>query len=431
MKYIITSAQFNAGVNRNFLQNIKLFAKQHGVEHIIVIPMAGRYKDDDRLSPLLNEFELTDKLKLNNNLQVYDTKILPQQIDPFRGMNSKLSRDYSYILPSPKIRYVSIPNTSKYPRALVSTGAITKPAYKLHTAHGRKAQSEHQYGFVYVEIFNKTYFNVQQIEATQKGDFHYLTERYHTGKMSYSQPEALILGDWHTGDTCPKVRKETILMIDELKPARVIFHDLFNGASINHHAHGDLIEELRLIKDKRVGLEQEAKMVFNELKFFGEKFPNVEFFVVLSNHDQFLDRYIRSKVFVDDPENFLFTCSIIPKIIDTKNIPLKEMLSLIGNVPLNVRFFQEDESYRVRGIELAHHGHRGVNGSKGSPKSYSNNNLKMITGHTHSPALLANGMVVGTSTYLRLDYTHGATSWLNAHGILYPNGKYGLITILI
>lgn len=429
MRYIITSAQMNAGVNKNLLRNIKVFAKRHNVDEILVIPMAGKYKEEERLAPELVEYELVNRKKLNANLVAYDTKILPQQIDPFRGMAAKLSRDYSYVLPSPKIRYKSIANNSKYPRALMSTGAITRPNYKMHTAHGRKANEQHQYGFVYVEIVNNTIFHAQQVEATQKGDFHYLTERYYGGRFSTQQPEALILGDWHTGDTCPKVRKKTLKMIAELKPKRVVLHDLMNGHSINHHERGDLLAELRLLRDKRMGLEHEAKMVQGELQEFG-KF-DCEVFVVRSNHDDFLEKYIRAKEFINDPENFMFVCQIIPLILDERAIPLKEMLSLVGEIPGNVRFFQQDESYRVRGVELANHGHLGINGSRGTPRQYSRHNLKMITGHTHSPELNENGMTVGTSTKLKLGYTHGPSSWLNAHGILYSNGKYALIPLIL
>lgn len=92
MKYLITSCQKGVGVNKNFLRNILLFAKTHSVDKILVIPMAGKYKDEEKIDPRLqmDEFELVDNVKLNNNLRVYDTKILPQQIDPFSGMNSKL-----------------------------------------------------------------------------------------------------------------------------------------------------------------------------------------------------------------------------------------------------------------------------------------------------------------------------------------------------
>lgn len=431
MRYIITSAQYNAGVNKSLLVNMLNFAKKHKVDQILVFPMRGKYIEEERLSKDLLEFELVDKMKLNSNLMLKTINGLPQQIDPFFGLAGKFSRDYSHIIPSPKIRYKSIANNSKYPRAIMSTGAITRPNYKMHTRIGQLANEQHQYGFIYVEIVNNTIFNARQIEATGKGDFHYLTEKYYGGKVLTEKPEALILGDWHNGDTCPKVRKATIKMIGELKPKRVVFHDLFNGHSINHHEEQHLISELRSIEGNRFGLQQEMTAVYKEVKFFAETFKDVEFLIVRSNHDDFLERYIQERRFVNHGQNFMFVCKLIPKLIDERNIPLQEALRLIGEIPSNVRFIQEDDSYRIRGVELGVHGHRGSNGSKGSPKLFSRLNLRTITGHTHTPELLANGMVVGTSTKLRLSYTKGASSWLNAHGILYSNGKYGLITLLV
>ena len=90
-----------------------------------------------------------------------------------------------------------------------------------------------------------------------------------------------------------------------------------------------------------------------------------------------------------------------------------------------------NEEYRVKGIGLDYHGHRGMNGARGTSMSFSNNNLAMITAHEHSPKLHPNGMVVGTLTYLKLPYTKGASSWMHANGILYSSGKYSLLTIII
>lgn len=433
MKYIITSIQLNGLVNRNLLTNMLNFAKEQGVDKVFTFVQRGRYIEEDLISPLIfeNGIEtISGEMKLNANLKLYDTRILPQQINPFTGMNRKLSRDYSYILPSPKIRYESIATNSKYPRAFLSTGMLTHPNYKEHTAHGRKAVEQHQYGFVYVEILNNQIFKAYQIESTQKGDFQHLTRKYHSGQVMDTQPEALVLGDWHNGDTDPWVRKESIKMISELNPKRVVFHDIFNGHSINHHEKGQLLAELRNLRDNRIYLEDEMRAVYNEIWYFCEKFPDTKFIVVRSNHDDFLEKYINNKMFIDDTKNFLFTCSLIHKIKDEKKIPLQEALLLIGDLPTNVRFTQQDESLRVYGIELANHGHLGANGSKGSPNQFNSLNLKMITGHTHSPKLMENGMVVGTSTHLKLGYTHGASSWLNAHGILYSNGKYGLLTLI-
>jgi hypothetical protein len=95
-----------------------------------------------------------------------------------------------------------------------------------------------------------------------------------------------------------------------------------------------------------------------------------------------------------------------------------------------VRFLNEDEEYRVKGVGLDYHGHRGINGARGTSMSFSNNNLALITGHEHTPKIHPNGMVVGTLTKLKLGYTKGASSWLNANGLLYSSGKYTLLTII-
>ena len=432
-RYIITSSQLNASMNKTFLENLLAFAKVKKVEKIYTFIQRGKYIEEDIVNPAIfeNGIEIiTKEIKLNRNLKIYDTNILPQQINPFTGMNKKLARDFSYILPSPKIRYESIANTTNYPRAFISTGAITKPNYKEHTAHGRKATEQHQYGFVYVEILNEKIFKAHQIEATKKGDFYFLDERYAGGNNTKAQPEAIVLGDWHTGDTDPWVRQESMRLVNRYNPKRVVFHDIFNGHSINHHEKGLLLSELRQLRDKRIGLEKEMRSVYNEIVFLARKFKNQELIIVRSNHDDFLEKYIQHKMFIDDPLNFLFTCKIIANIVDERSIPLKEALLLIGELPSNVRFMQRDESYRVYGVELANHGHLGANGSRGTPAQFDRLNLKMITGHTHSPKLMENGMVVGTSTRLRLNYTVGASSWLQAHGILYSNGKYGLLTLI-
>lgn len=433
MKYIITSIQPNSPVNKNLLTNMLNFAKEQGVDKILTFVLPPQYKGEDIIHPLVFESgiePILGQMKLNANLKLYDTKILGQQINPFFGMNRKLSRDYSYILPSPKIRYESIASNTKYPRALMSTGCLTKDNYKTLTAHGRKAKEQHQYGFIYVEVLNNQIFKPFQIEATDKGDFQHLTKKYYSGTITEARPEALVLGDWHNGDTDPWIRKESVKMITELNPKRVVFHDMFNGHSINHHEKGLLLSELRNLRDTRICLEDEMRKVYDEIWYFAEKFKDTNFIIVRSNHDDFLEKYIQHKKWIDDPQNFLFTCRIVASILNEKRIPLQEALLLIGQLPLNVRFTQQDETLRVYGIELANHGHLGANGSKGSPNQFNSLNLKMITGHTHSPKLMENGMVVGTSTFLKLGYTHGPSSWLNAHGILYSNGKYGLLTLI-
>jgi len=429
MKYIVTNIQYNAGVNKNLLRNLQCFAKEHGVTHLLSFIQNGRYKEDDKIDDKVFDagFELIDHKTLNNNLQLKDMKILAQQINPMTGMPTKLSRDYSYIMPSAKIRYLSVANTSKHPRAFMTTGNLTHPNYKLHTAQGHKAQEQHQYGFVFVEVTNTRKFRTYQIEATKKGDFYYLNERYYEGKKLKAQPEALILGDLHWGDTHPQAYSHTLKEIEKLQPKRVVLHDIFNGHSINPHEKGHLLASLQNIRDRRDSLKMELQGLLKELGRLSTLFPKIDFIVAESNHDIFLQRYIDTKDFMEHPQNFLPVIEMIPKMLVGDKPTLQIGLELFGKIPKNFRFYKVDEECRVRGVELAYHGHNGLNGARGTSASFDRFNLRMITGHEHSAKLYANGMVVGTLTHLKLPYTKGASSWIHANGILYNDGKYGLL----
>jgi len=433
MKYIITNVQYNAGVNVNLLRNIKRFAKEHAVDEMLTFVQNGSYKDDDIIDKrvFLGGFGTVDNLTLNKNLRLQDMKILAQQINPMTGLATKLSRDYSYIIPSAKIRYLSVANTSKHPRALMTTGNLTKPNYKLHTAQGRKAESQHQFGFVFVEVVNGRIFKTYQIEAEKNGNFHYLNERYVEGKKRKAQPEAVILGDIHLGDTNPKAYKHSLECISTLKPKRVVLHDLFNGHSINPHEQGSLLSSIRNLQGSRDSLEKELKMVYKEICRLSKEFPKVQFIVAESNHDIFLQRYIDDKLFMDNAQNFLHVINMIPEMLIGKKPTLQIGLELFGDIPRNFYFGKVDEEQRVRGVELGYHGHNGLNGSRGSSASFDRFNLRMITAHEHSPKLYANGMTVGTNTHLKLPYTKGCSSWMHANGILYSDGKYGLLPFIV
>lgn len=438
MNYIVSTIQYCATVNKPFLRNILAFADKHNVPKIYLFVLAGKNKDETTIaSSILNdpriELLYLDKngKKLNSNLKLFDTQILASQINPLTGFNKKLHRDFSYILPSPKIRYLSIPNTSTYPRFLATTGALTHGNYKLHTAQGRKAELEHEYGFAYVEVKNSRIFNYRPVMALKNGNFHFDREYYNNGKVTDVQPEALVLGDWHTGDLCPKTRAVTIKMIEQLKPKRVVFHDLFNGHSINHHERSNNLSKAELWGSRKHELEVEVEQCLKELNYFAHKFPDVQFLVAESNHDLFMARYIGEENFLADGQNSVFSCRLFVEMARKKKQPvLKTAMELVGKVATNVLFLSEDEEYRVKGVGLDYHGHRGVNGARGSGASFDRFNLKLISAHEHTPKIYANGMVVGTSTKLKLGYTKGASSWLNAHGLLYSSGKYTLVSII-
>jgi len=438
MNRIISTIQLSALVNRPFLRNMIAFADEHNVDKIELFVMPGKNKAEGIIATVLMEnprieFLFLDKTgkKLNNNLKLYDTGILASQINPLTGFNKKLHRDYSYLLPSPKVRYMSIPNTSKYPRFLATTGALTHGNYKMHTAQGRKAELEHEYGFAFIEVKNSRIFNYHPVMALKNGNFNFNREFYCNGKKEDQQPEALILGDIHVGDTCMKSMKVSVQMIADLKPKRVVLHDLFNGHSINHHERSNNLSKAQLWKQKMHILEEEVDQCQVFLNDLAYKFPNVQFLVVESNHDLFMKTYISHENFLADGQNSVFSCRLFVEMDKCKPQPiLQTAMELQGKVAKNVRFLNEDEEYRVKGVGLDYHGHRGMNGARGTSMSFSNNNLMLISAHEHTPKIHPNGMVVGTLTKLKLGYTKGASSWLNANGLLYSSGKYTLLTII-
>ena len=439
MNYIVSTIQYSASVNKPLLRNMLAFADKHNVSKIYLYVLAGKNKDETAIASVLFddpriELLFLDKtgMKLNNNLKLHDTQILASQINPLTGFNKKLHRDYSYILPSPKIRYLSIPNTSKYPRFLATTGALTHGNYKQHIAQGRKAELEHEYGFAFVKIKNSRLYDYHPVMALKNGNFNYFRELYRNGKVEDQQPEALVLGDIHVGDTCPKAFAKAVQQIKELRPKRVVLHDLFNGHSINHHERSNNLSKAQMWKHKMHVLEEEVEQCLAVLAKLAYQFPEVQFLVAESNHDLFMSHYICHENFLLDGQNSVFSCQMFVEQSKGKKQPiLQTAMELVGKIPHNVRFLNEDEEYRVKGVGLDYHGHRGMNGARGTSQSFSNNNLVMITAHEHSPKIHPNGMVVGTLTKLKLNYTKGASSWMHANGLLYQSGKYTLVTIIL
>ena len=433
MKYIITSVQKGASVNKKLLANLKTFAKEQGVSNIYTFVMNGRYKDEEFLDPAIGlaGIETISNLSLNKNLRCRDMQVHAQKIHPLQGLNSKLPRDHSHILPATKIRLEFLSNLSKHPRALITTGALTEGNYKENTMIGMKAKEQHQFGFVLVEIKNSRIFDFKQIHVQASGNFHFLDRFYQSGKSYHEQPECVVLGDLHIGITNQKARAESIEMLKELKPKYCVLHDIFDGASVNHHARGSFLTAIKNFQTKKDSLDKELKAVLKEIHFFAKEFPGIKFLVPESNHDVFLRRYIDDKEFFDDAQNWLFVASIVPEILEGKKPVLEIALGKLGKIPGNFRFFLENDEFRVRGVNVASHGHLGVSGSRGTPAQFSRQNFRQMSGHTHKPQILANVYVVGTLSELVQAYMKGPGAHAHCNGIIYQDGHMGLLMIMV
>lgn len=428
-RVIITSAQYGASVNKEFLSSLKTYAKYNDAE-ILILPMKGKSVTEDVLDKKLRGYRIISKdLRLNNKIRISNYQILPQQIDPITGLARFTQSDVSTIFAAPKIRLKVIPNSNyKLPKVLITTGAVTHPNYRNNRI-GKIAEKDHTYGAVIVELESLTKYHFRHLTSLKNGVFYDLGTKYSGGKKpSFTRPEAMVLGDWHTGDTNSVVRAETFKMINKYKPKMLILHDIFNGTSINHFEEYDSIALAR--KYDKLSLSKELDQVGKELKYFTDNLPkDTRIYISKSNHDEWLFRYLKESRFMKDPQNTLIGAKLLVKAIEGYD-PLEEGINMFYKLKDNIMFLTRDDDLKVRGWQLANHGDQGANGARGGIRSHEYANGKSITMHSHTPQIFRNVYIGGTSTELKLDYNKGYSSWMNCHIFLYNNGRPQLVNIL-
>lgn len=441
--FVVTAAQYRDEdasdiVNEEFYASLDLYCKEREAK-MIIVPMAGRTFHDDVLDEVVAEHEgLTRRDKnLNDKIKVSIHGVRPQQIDPVTGLGRFTQSDVTTIFASPKQRHKVIPNSNQsLPKVLMTTGALTHPNYKEDRI-GRIAAKDHVYGAIVVETESATDYHYRQLTANKNGEFVDLGVKYTSEGTERCGLEALVLGDYHVGDTNPEVEQATYEMIRKLKPKRVVVHDWFNGHSVNHHEMKKFISRAMAYDQGRASLEQElrdnSKKLHQLRKVAGEE---TEIVVVRSNHDEFLDRYLQDGRYMDEDHNWRVAHELALACYNSENRklriknPLQEGLLRYGGIPSKVTFLERDQDYKVLGWQLGAHGDKGGNGARASVHGLENAYGKSISGHRHTPEILRNTFVVGTSTYLSLGYNEGPSSWMNTHAMLWENGKVQLVNII-
>jgi len=145
--------------------------------------------------------------------------------------------------------------------------------------------------------------------------------------------------------------------------------------------------------------------------------------IIQSNHNDRFDRWVINQDWKKDIKNALPYLKYTTAVLEGKANKGVLAYVLENNFDSeNVQCLDYDDSYIVNGYELAHHGHLGSNGSKGTLESFRKMSTKMVIGHYHAPARIDKVLAVGTSTHLRESYCKGASSWLNAHVLIHKNG---------
>ena len=439
-RFIVSWAQSETDVFKPFLENIKAYADYIDAEILIV---AGRYrnpvslKDSQNLSQSekdnkesywcnsISKYLTANRHNLHPHLVVAsDVKIQPTASTPLSGLNSLTGLE-SCIFGHPRVHFDSLPVLEGYPsKVLLTTGAVTIPNY-TDTKSGKKGEFHHSYGFVVVELDGE-YFHVRQVTASDDGSFYDLDVLVDEGVIVLNQTaEVIVFGDLHIGDHCEESVDLSLNVARKLKVNHVIAHDLFNGKSISPH---DSKSPFELLRKEESGLDNLVEEI-SEVVDFLEENHDLDFIVVRSNHDIWLDRWLNDTDWrkCNNKMTYLKLASAMADDKEGKGA-LNVILKMSG--VRNAYCLDLDESFNVNGFELAIHGHQGAGGSRGSMVQYKNLNTKNITGHSHVPRRIDGALSVGTLTKLRLGYNKGLSAWMNSNVIVHHNGKAQHINII-
>ena len=442
-RFVITSAVTGCKVHKRFLKSLLNYCKKKDAM-LLVIPITDpAAKAGWNLDPLIGKAASAgllslafSDLELNKSIFLSSIKMSSKQIDPTTGLD-RIAKDRSFIYGSPKQRLKFIANSrANYPHAVMGTGAITLSNYESDRYMSKRtaylATHDHKIGALIVEIKDKTIYHFRQIQAEPgTGNFIDLGNYYKPNSSREKLDAELIkLGDWHAGDTCPVTVKAWLELCKKVKPKYLILEDVFDGKSINHHEAKKVISQSIKANEKRRNLEEELKLVARDLKEL-VKLPKDKVVITYSNHDDFLLRWLESGEWVKDHENFAVATELA-RVTLQGEMPLQHGVEkyLDDKTKKKIRWLRQDESWQVNGIEQGAHGHLGSDGARGSlaglEKAYGAGNFA----HRHSPAILRDAWQAGTSTKLELGYNKGASSWLNASIVQYPNGGRQIINAI-
>lgn len=439
-RFFITTAVSGKEIDENFLNSIRTFEEEEDAM-MIIMPcedVASRnsifkYELDRRLRDCNFVFE--NDLYINDKFFLSSISVSAKQINPLTGLQRLAQARGSMALASPKqyLEFVANSNT-KIPRALMTTGAITVPDYSTDQSMSKRtsylAEFDHKIGGIIVEIQDEKIFHFRQVQADSDGSFIDLGWKYNPdGTIKEIDKSTSVFGDTHVGSHDPDVDECLQEIVEYVNSNEIIVHDLFDCRFNNHHEMGKWATRARIALDGKSSLEREGKITAEWLNDWTNRVDKVT--VVKSNHDEALEKYIDDGRWKEDPENLYLACDLVKKFIEGEDVLkylLEEEIGLQN--PKKINWLERDEDYMVYGIENGAHGDLGSNGSRGSMKSIERAYYKATVGHSHTAGILRNIYQVGTSTYRKLHYNRGPSSWTNTMCIQYPNGTRQLISVI-
>lgn len=441
-RFVITTAVTGCEPHEDGLAALESYCKQNKAK-LLILPCSDPAKSKEHKYNFSLNHKLPAKavvfrdLALNSNIFLSTIKLTAKQINPLTGLK-RLSNKGSCILASPKqmLEHVASSNKKDLPRAIMTTGAITRSDYRTDRYMSERtaylADDDHKLGAIIVEIKDSKIFFYRRVEIDAKtGAFSDLNKKYFSdGSVEKITAELIQQPDWHVLSTDPKFRKAAKEIVSAMKPKYMTFEDFFDGVTINPHERHDIVQ--RAIKAMRGDL-----LLSKELKACSTEIDDLcswdaeELIFKYGNHEDFLKRWLSSAEYKDDPLNHYEGVCLAKALLEGK-MPFE--FAMRERYPVKkqskVKFLGVNDSFKVNRIENGVHGHLG-SGGKRNPgmvglEAYGPCN----TGHNHSAAILREVVRVGTATHMQLSYNDGASAWTQTLNIQHYDRSRQLITVI-
>ena len=451
-RYILTSAQNNTHVHEVVWLNLMAFAEHYGAELLVGTfsynksnhgrksIKRGAAIDHDRSAwydPQVVEHIVDEPTELAPGLVwCGELNIIPTSMDPLSQLESYNGR-HSNIVPHAKFALASVASLADEATKLnYATGTVTQRNY-IQKKIGLLSERYHGYGGLLVEVEADGSWFVRQLEAAPDGCIRDLTLKAQDGVVTDGHPIAgLVTGDVHVRVSDPSTVRAIWGpggMLDALRPALQVLHDLIDFRSRNHHEAKDPFALYQKWQEDGECVEDEVREVVDFLDDVATR-EWCETVVAPSNHHEAMTRWLKEADWKKDPVNARFYLRACLAVLDGAKDVFAWSCTEAG-LKAPVRFLHTDESLVVApdaehgGTEAGMHGHLGPNGARGNARAFAKLGRRSIVGHMHSACIYLGAWVVGTSTRMRLSYTRGPSSWTSTHGVLYPEGTATLVTV--
>lgn len=426
-KYICTGIVPDQPLSKSFMKSIRQYCEVHGAQ-LCLLTMRGSYCNAPYPADVFEEYKdyFVTEMNFNSNLVAMDFLIRPQQILSLTGLD-RIAANKSVIIAHTKQTHHIVENRiGSYPHVIWSTGVCTETRYNRDRL-GRIGAQDHEIGGLIVEVEDDGIFHIRNFQADVNGGFADYG-KYYNGETITNIKCDISLGDIHAGDECPVAIGLAKQIIKDLRCENVYLHDLFNGASINHHEENNAIAQLKRKHYQRL-LSDELDYTGNFLKDFYRDIEFSNLVVVPSNHNEFLDRYLKGKNFLYDVVGNLPISTELFAQYAIGNSPLEYYLQSRNFLnEMDISFPKRNDIINSYGYDIIH-GDRGISGARGNLKSLDKCYGKNSSAHTHSSARERRSVKSGTNSLLDLSYIEGfGSKWIHSDVILYENGTDQIIT---